>query len=239
MRSSALEWVGGLLAAALLNPVQAQVQRVSAVIDGDRLVLDDGSRIQLAAVDAPERHVSAKMTEDALAAGHDPAKEERLGQIAAAYLAALVRGKPLLVEYVDPAAGVPEAQEGEEEPYRPAFVFVADERGNVQYELNARLVADGYARLHLDDGPQDLSAYIELYREAKRRGLGLWAPERVVAARSSPAPEALDVDDGDVDEAGCTTHAACVWVTADTSGVGPGVWQSRPGKQCPCAGPVE
>ncbi|MEZ4702728.1 MAG: thermonuclease family protein [Rhodothermales bacterium] len=212
----------------------AQVVRATAVIDGDRLVLDDGSRIRLAGVDAPERHPSPKMTEDALAAGHDLAREERLGAISAAYMAALVRGKPLVVDRL----GLPEApQDTEEEVYEPALVYVADERGRASYELNARMLADGYARLDFDQVAGDLTVYVGLYREAKMRGLGLWAPEPgVVGAADVTEAATRPSDESDPGESACTTHTACIWVTADSSGAGPGTWESRPGTQCPCAG---
>lgn len=212
----------------------AQVVRATAVIDGDRLVLDDGTRIQLAGVDAPERHLSPKMTDDALAAGHDLTREERLGAISAAYMAALVRGKPLVVDRL----GHPVTpSETEEEVYEPALVYVADERGRVSYELNARMLADGYARLDFNHAAGDLNFYIGLYREAKTRGLGLWAPEpKVVATPEQSDAVTRPSDEADPGESVCTTHAACIWVTADSSGVGPGTWESRPGTQCPCAG---
>lgn len=213
----------------------AQTHHVAAVIDGDRLVLDDGRRIRLAGVDAPERHLSTKLTQDAIASGHDDPQEERLGQIAAAYLAALVRGKPLKVDLIgEPVADV----EGEEPAYKPAVVYVADARGGIQYELNARLLADGYARIAIDDAVEGLAEYIGLYREARARGLGLWAPVPVVKSPSEfVAPEILSSDESDPGESVCTTHSACRWVTADTTGAGPGVWQSAPGMECPCARP--
>jgi endonuclease YncB( thermonuclease family) len=226
-----------LLMFGICPTVVAQSHRAAAVIDGDRLVLDDGRRIRLAGVDAPERHVSAKLTQDAVASGHDDSQETRLGEIAAAYLAALVRGKPLTVELIgDPVV----VAEGAEPAYQPAVVYVADARGGIQYELNARLLADGYARISFDDPVDGLTEYIELYREARARGLGLWAPVPVVKPPSELlAPETLSDDESDPGESACTTNSACRWVTSDTTGAGPGVWQSTPGMQCPCTLPKD
>jgi len=224
-----------LLMLGIGHATAAQPYRVAAVIDGDRLVLDDGRRIRLAGVDAPERHVSAKLSQDAIASGHDAPQEARLGEISAAYLAALVRGNLLTVEVIgDPVVEV----EGAEPAYQPAVVYLADERGNSQYELNARLLADGYARIAIDDAVDGLKEYIGLYREARARGLGLWAPESIVTPRPElVGPDTLPSNESDPGESVCTTHTACRWVTADTTGAGPGVWQSTPGMQCPCARP--
>ncbi len=228
---NAILWI--LVIVAMSHAPATLAQRATAVIDGDRLVLDDGRRVHLAGVDAPERHQSPKMTEDAFASGHDALQEERLGAIAAAYLAALVRGKPLTVDLLGEPA---EAIDGEEPPYQPAIVYVANPRGGIEYELNARMLADGYARVAIEDNVDGLGDYLTLFREARARGMGLWAPVPVVTPPSERVElDTLSSEESDPGESVCTTHPACRWVTADTTGAGPGVWESAPGVQCPCA----
>ncbi len=221
----------------LPHGAQAQTRRVEAVVDGDRLVLDDGARVQLAGVDAPEREASPKQEADALAAGHDLGQEQRLGDIAAAYLAALVRGKPVRVE----PAGVGE----DADVFVPHIVLVTTAQGTPLFEVNARMLADGYARLDLEHTVPALGDYVALYQEARRKGLGLWAPASGAPAAAGPVlapapaserPPAANApgDSGEIDPlSSCGTNPACVWVSADTSGVG-GMWQSRNGQSCPC-----
>ena len=214
-------------ACCLLGALEAHAQLnvISIVVDGDRIVLSDGTRIQLKGIDAPEKHISAKLEEDAARAGRSKDIEMRLGEISAAYLTAIGLGHSVIVEYEGPAA---EWRPGG--PYVPAIVYVTDERGKAIYSLNEKLLEDGYA-YHAPLPSFSLnSRYAQLARTAKATKLGLWAEPDVFGAASRPvgrSSEGMDLNST------CRTDSACQWVSQSVGGVG--FWQSKPGRRCPCA----
>ena len=87
----------------------AQHTQVVLVVDGERLVLSDGARLQLLGIDAPEKHPSGKMTEEAVRMGRSDRAVARQGEIAAAYLSALALGNRVEVRYQKPrpVRGIP------------------------------------------------------------------------------------------------------------------------------------
>ena len=200
----------------------AQVYNVTMVVDGDRLVLADGRKIKLAGIDAPEKHPSSKLTRDAITLGLSEDAVISQGTRSAAYLAEIAGGMQVKVLELG------KADAGE---YLSAIVYVADDVGRPIYCLNEKMLAAGYA-ISKTKVDKLAARYNLLERKARVAKKGLWmrgdifvAPQKVIT-RSADAVNL---------SASCARDAACVWVS---QGPDPtiGVWESKPGKRCSCAG---
>ena len=208
-------------------PARAQLSRISIVVDGERIVLSDGTRILLLGVDAPEKHPSARLTREAVDTGRSEEAVARQGEIAAAYLSAIALGRPVLIVYDHPRPEV-DAPGG---PYVPAIVYVADERGAVEFCLNERMIEDGYARVDPAAEFARRSEYEQLEAAARIAGAGLWAELPPVF---TPVPVQSRPSEGADPLSRCRDHPGCVWVTMEGNPAGPGLWRSKPGARCPC-----
>ena len=206
----------------------AQHPYVAMVVDGERLVLSDGARLQLLGIDAPEKHASGKMTEEAVRTGRSDQAVARQGDIAAAYLSALALGSRVEVRYLKPRPilGIPGG------PYTPALVYVVDESGQIIYCLNERMLRDGYASSAESD-ENTLSAHFKtLERFAREEKLGLWA-EGDLFTTSNPIISRRS--EGANLQNRCAVNSACEWVSTGSDLSGAGLWRSKSGKTCPCA----
>ncbi len=199
----------------------AQRTTVSMVVDGDRIILSDGQKISLTGIDAPEKHVSPKLTRDALASGRSEKAVIRQGELAAAYLNKIAGGYPVLVKPVGP---------GEE--YIPALVYVTDPLGDILYSLNQQMIVSGFAianpRYHL----KETRLYATLEKQAREERRGIWADEDII---SIPRAGTVLPDIQDPVSGNCSRNTACVWVSNGTLAAGSGMWASRPGRDCPCS----
>lgn len=206
-----------------INPVLGQEVSVAAVIDGERLVLSDGTRIKLAGVDAPEFHPSAQMSQEALITGKTEEAVKRQGAIAFAYLRMLTTGRALQVQYEPAAPFYDEAN-----MYKLAYLHVVDQNGRIIYTLNGRMIEDGYASVDSEVEATMMSTYRILEAAARKKGKGLWANPSLYtfSSRGKSHPS-----EGAMLQSACAINKACVWVGDGNAGM----WQSRIGRQCPCA----
>lgn len=230
-RDAMLKNVQAIVLIALLSsvvelPVFAQLRHISAVVDGDRIVLSDGTRIQLMGLDAPEKHYSAKLTRDAARSGRSEEAIAQQGEIAAAYLSAISLGERVIVSDTEKAYVAPGG------PYIQAIVHVADERGHIVFSLNERMLADGYAYFDSRAVFARRAEYADLAHNAKTAGLGLWALPGAYG-RPSGLPDSRNSEG--MDPLGrCRDEPTCVWVTGSSGGEGVGFWRSKPGMKCSC-----
>ena len=215
----------GFFFGPITSDALGQLRIISVVVDGDRVVLSDGSRIQLLGVDAPEKHSSAKLTREALLTGRSEQAVLRQGEISAAYVTALALGSRVVVEY-ETNRRVYTRPGG---AYLPAYVYIADERGNIEYCLNERLLGEGYAFLDQTSLFSKRPEYEQLVIAAQRDRLGLWAEGGPVVPAKSRASEGMDPITA------CRDEKACIWVSQEGSSTTVGTWQSKPGQRCSCA----
>ncbi|MBE0478403.1 thermonuclease family protein [Candidatus Aerophobetes bacterium] len=122
--------------------------RVSRVIDGDTIVLDNGERVRLIGVDAPETN-------------HPEIPVQRFGEEATEFLRQFAEGFECTLEY---EPGNIRDQYGR----LLAYVFVGDRLAN------AELIRRGYAYAYTRFPFHRQADFIALEREARQHQSGLW-----------------------------------------------------------------
>lgn len=122
--------------------------RVTRVLDGDTIVLDNGERVRLIGVDAPEIH-------------HSEIPVQRFGKEAAEFLRQLIEGFECTLEY--------EPDDIRDQYGRLlAYVFV---RGRL---VNAEIIRRGYAYAYTRFPFHRRAEFIALEHEARQHQYGLW-----------------------------------------------------------------
>ncbi|MCU0575703.1 MAG: thermonuclease family protein [Desulfobacterota bacterium] len=129
----------------------AKARVVSQVFDGDTICLDDGSKVRLIGVDAPE--VDSPYS-----------KLEPFGLESKAWLASFVLKKQVRVSLGDP----PKDKYGR----TLAYVYVDD------VLVNGRMIREGWARAYRQFHHPWRDLFITYEREAKSKGLGMWRDNR-------------------------------------------------------------
>jgi len=148
---------------ALTTPVQPEVKssssvvqslpsrgpfRVTRVLDGDTLELDNGERVRLIGVDAPETH-------------HPEIPVQRFGEEATEFLKRFAEGFECTLEY--------EPNNIRDQYGRLlAYVFVGDRLAN------AEIIRRGYAYAYTRFPFRRQAEFIMLEREAREKQYGLW-----------------------------------------------------------------
>jgi len=148
---------------ALTTPVQPEVKssssvvqslpsrgpfRVTRVLDGDTLVLDNGERVRLIGVDAPETH-------------HPELPVQRFGEESTEFLRRFAEGFECTLEY-EPS------NIRDQHGRLLAYVFVGDRLAN------AEIIRRGYAYAYTRFPFRRQAEFIALEREARERQYGLW-----------------------------------------------------------------
>ncbi|HLA81295.1 MAG TPA: thermonuclease family protein, partial [Thermoleophilia bacterium] len=122
--------------------------RVTRVLDGDTIVLDNGETVRLIGVDAPETH-------------HPEIPVQRFGKEATEFLRRLVEGFECTLEY--------EPNKVRDQYGRLlAYVFVGDRLAN------AEIIRRGYAYAYTRFPSRRQAEFIMLEREAREKQYGLW-----------------------------------------------------------------
>lgn len=133
---------------ALLHWIRLQdLHEVVRVYDGDTIQIEDGRKIRLIGVDAPE--VESPYT-----------REEPYGSLSKKHLEGLLAGKKVFIKAGD-------------EPFDRfkrtlAYVYAED------VLINGRMIRDGWARVYMRFDYEYKDLFTAYEREARARGLGIW-----------------------------------------------------------------
>ena len=212
-----------------LNTTYAQSLYVAAIIDGERLVLSDGSRVQLVGVDAIEKFSAAEVSKEVGRLGVDDESVRAKGGIAASYVSVLLKSRYIQVNYQE--SQIEGHDEGNPNDYKPVFISVLNENGWFDFVLNKKIIEDGYAFVD-PKTPEALKAqFLALQKDAMQQGRGLWALNNravKVGVRGVINPS----QNADI-HANCRSVEGCVWVSGEDPAIG--FWRSSTGYRCPCA----
>ena len=124
---------------------------VVTVFDGDTIALDDGRKVRLIGVDAPEVESPYR-------------KREPFGDESRVYLSALILEKKISLVVGDP----PKDRYGR----TLAYVYMGD------VLVNGRIIRDGWAFAYRKFHHQWSDLFLIYEREARSRGIGIWKKEK-------------------------------------------------------------
>lgn len=147
------KWVVVVL---LLLVPQAVCERVERVIDGDTLLLDNGETVRLIGIDTPEYY---KVT-DTEKFGLDEDYLYEWGVKAKLYMEDRVLYKDVSLEY--------DWERRDKYERLLAYIYVNQEM------INRTMIEKGYARAMPEFDFKYREEFIELEREAKKEGRGMW-----------------------------------------------------------------
>jgi len=125
-----------------------ELHDVRTVYDGDTIQLDDGRKIRLIGVDAPE--VKSVYS-----------KEEPFGEESKRYLEKLLLGKKVYIKIG--------AEQFDKYGRTLAYVYMDD------VLLNGRIIKDGWARAYVRFDYEYKDLFVSYEKEAKSRGIGIWS----------------------------------------------------------------
>lgn len=135
---------------------------VKRVIDGDTLQLENGERVRLIGIDAPEIHASDKLYRDSQRTKQDIRTIKELGRQAYEFTKNLVEGKRVSLEF--------DVEKYDKYGRILAYVYLKD--GTF---LNAKIIEAGYASLMtIPPNVKYAQSFLNLYQEARKNRRGLW-----------------------------------------------------------------
>ncbi|MBF0489782.1 MAG: thermonuclease family protein [Candidatus Omnitrophica bacterium] len=141
--------------------------RVSRVLDGDTIKLDNGTHVRLIGIDAPEMESNAKLTRDLRERHLTVSQELEMGRKSYQFTKQLVEGKKIYLEF--------DRLKYDKYHRILAYVFLT----NHQF-VNAEIVKAGYAYPYtIKPDVKYSSLFRQLYKEAKENHRGLWNTDRV------------------------------------------------------------
>jgi micrococcal nuclease len=136
---------------------------VKKVIDGDTFIIENGSRVRMLGIDAPEMRSSGKMDSDSKRTGQDQKTISILGQKSFEYLRDLIENEYIYL--------VPEQNYEDKDKYDRLLRYVYLEDDTF---VNGKMVADGYAQVYRKFDLTKKNDLIAMENDARRNKRGLW-----------------------------------------------------------------
>jgi micrococcal nuclease len=152
-----------LLVAFYLSLSYAENHKVKRVIDGDTLLLNNGEKVRLIGIDAPESRVNPRVEKQVELEGKDLKTIISMGEKATKFVRSLVKpGDKVKIEF--------DVERRDQYGRLLGYVYLADGR-----MLNEEIVKAGYGNpLTHPPNVKYQETFLKAYREARKDGRGLW-----------------------------------------------------------------
>jgi len=138
--------------------------KVKRVIDGDTLELEDGQRVRLIGIDAPEMHESEKLLRDMRRTKRDIQAIKAMGRRAYEFLKNMVENKKVRLEF--------DVEKYDRYHRLLAYVFLKEDDTFV----NAKMLEEGFAQvMTIPPNVKYADYFLTLFRKAREEKKGLWA----------------------------------------------------------------
>lgn len=136
---------------------------VTEVIDGDTFRLNNGEKVRLLGIDAPEINDSEKLNRDSEESGRDKNTIKKLGSLSAGYVKKLAEGKKVYLEK--------EPGGDDRDRYGRLLRYIYNEEGTL---INGKIVRDGYAYVYDRYQLTKTREFKQYEKEARDNKRGLW-----------------------------------------------------------------
>ncbi|MCC8190315.1 MAG: thermonuclease family protein [Planctomycetes bacterium] len=158
------------------KPAHAPWRRISRIIDGDTLEVDDGVKVRLLGIDTPESSENNHLFRDLGRMGNIADKHQMIamGKEATRYARSLAQGKRCWLEY----------ETNRTDDYGRELAYVHLEDGT---NLNEAMVSHGYAKVYMSQPFKYKKRYVLLQLAAMRERRGFWAGEEEATRLESDA----------------------------------------------------
>ena len=140
-----------------------EIHSVKRVIDGDTFELENGERVRVLGIDAPEKYESQKLDNDVNRTGQDKKTIQVLGTLSSEYAEKLLAGKKVRL--------VAEPNYENKDKYGRLLRYVYLDDGTF---YNKKMVEEGYAYAYRTFKISKLDEFIEAERQARINKRGLW-----------------------------------------------------------------
>ncbi|MBI3314648.1 MAG: thermonuclease family protein [Candidatus Omnitrophica bacterium] len=140
--------------------------RVTYVYDGDTIKLDNGERVRLVGIDAPEAHDNDKLLRDVRRRHSDGRTQLAMGREAATFARSLLAGQQVRLEF--------DVEERDKYGRLLAYLYLPD--GTF---VNEKIIRQGYAYpLTIPPNVRHAREFKRWFEEARKAKRGLWSNER-------------------------------------------------------------
>ncbi|MCX7661575.1 MAG: thermonuclease family protein [Candidatus Omnitrophica bacterium] len=137
--------------------------KVRRVIDGDTLELENGQRVRLIGIDAPEMHNSEKLLRDVQRSKRDIQTIKSMGKRSYEFLKILAENKKVRLEF--------DVERYDRYNRLLAYVFLKEDNTFV----NAKMLEEGFAQpMTVPPNVKYADYFLNLYRKAREERKGLW-----------------------------------------------------------------
>lgn len=139
-----------------------ETHRIAYVYDGDTIKLDNGERVRLIGIDAPEAHDNEKLSRDVAHRHIDRRTQLAMGRQASQYARSLLKGQSVRLEF--------DVEHRDKYQRLLAYVYLAD--GTF---VNERIIRQGYAYpLTIPPNVHYARQFKQWFDEAREQRRGLW-----------------------------------------------------------------
>lgn len=150
----------------IIEPAIYKSIRVTRVIDGDTLKLENGQKVRLIGIDCPELEYGPKLYRDSKKTGQDVETIRAMGRKAKQFTAGIAEDRKIRLEF--------DAQATDKYGRLLAYVYVPGQ--DKEIFLNSYLVEQGYASLMtIPPNVRYAGLFKKLYVQARNNNRGLWA----------------------------------------------------------------
>lgn len=144
----------------------AGLQRVTYVYDGDTIKLDNGERVRLIGIDAPEAHDNDKLLRDVRRRHSDGKTQLAMGREASRFARSLLAGQRVRLEF--------DVEQRDKYGRSLAYLYLPD--GTF---VNEKIIREGYAYpLTIPPNVRHAREFQRWFDEAREAKRGLWSDER-------------------------------------------------------------
>lgn len=141
-------------------------EKIKRIIDGDTFILENGEKVRIIGIDAPEKFESYKLNRDSENSGKDKKVIKALGYLGAMYTDSILYGQNVTL--------VSDSINANKDEHGRLLRYVYLENGEF---FNLKIIQDGYAYAYTKYPFIFMEEFKQAEKEARGNEIGLWKNE--------------------------------------------------------------